>query len=153
VISPERLDPAGETRAAPGTGCWRRLEEHAIHDGSVRCPACPSPQPSPHLPVAIPLAASGGPPDTVGSAGEEDGSPPPSPAEVSAACRYVARIPDAAQQGYAQEYLAWALAGRPEGRQPRLRSYGLSLEAGMQLAATIKRGLGWTRPRPRRRRR
>ena len=89
----------------------------------------------------------------MGSAGRRDDSPLPSPAEVSAARRYVRRIPDAAQQGYAEEYLAWALAGKPEGCQPLLGRYGLSLAAGEHLAATIERLLGRTRPRPKRRRR
>ena len=89
----------------------------------------------------------------MGGAGGGDDSPLPSPAEVSAASRYVQRIPDAAQQGYAEEYLAWALAGKPEGRQPQLRCHGLSLAAGAQLAETIERLLGRIKPRPSRRRR
>jgi hypothetical protein len=123
-----------------------------IGDGRGRHLACPGPQRSARG-VAIRQATTEGPRNTVGGADGGDGPPPASPAEVSAARAYVQRIPDAVQQAYAQEYLAWALAGRPEGRQPLLGSYGLSLEAGEHLAATIERLLGRTRSRPRRRRR
>jgi hypothetical protein len=33
----------------------------------------------------------------------------------------VRRIPDAGQQGHAEEYLLWALAGKPEGCGPLVR--------------------------------
>ena len=157
MISPPRLDVAGEAPEGPAATdhCLRtgllaiRGDDRSYH---LRCLACSSSQDSPVCAIAIRLAQASTRHNPVGSASHDD-FPIPSPAQVSAAATYVGRIPDAAQQGYAEAYLAWALAGKPEGCQPLLGRYGLSLAAGEHLAATIERLLGRTRPRPKRRRR
>ena len=56
-------------------------------------------------------------------------------------------------QRYAEEYLVWTVAGKPEGCSPLLRCFGLSLTVGDHLAATIERLLGLAPVRPPRRKR
>ena len=139
-----------------GADCYLRMGFTSIErHGSgfhLHCLACSWSEDAPLCAIAIALARGHARQNPVGSAGHPD-SPLPTPAQVAAAANYVRRIPDAPQQGYAEEYLAWALAGKPEGRQPQLRCHGLSLAAGAQLAETIERLLGRIKPRPSRRRR
>jgi hypothetical protein len=118
----------------------------------LHCLACAWSEDAPVCAIAIALARAHARQNPVGSAGHPD-SPLPTPAQVAAAANYVRRIPDAAQQGYAEEYLVWTLAGKPERCSPLLRCFGLSLTVGEHLAATIERLLGLAPLRPARRKR
>jgi hypothetical protein len=142
--------------SSEGTDCYLRMGFTAIeHRGSgfhLHCLACSWSEDAPVCAIAIRLARAHARQNPVGSAGHPD-SPVASPAQVAAARNYVRRIPDLAQQAYAEEHLAWTLAGKPKGCHPLLRCFGLGLTAGEQLAATIERLLGLAPVRPSRRKR
>lgn len=160
--------PAGRMRG-PGAGpipaqpprrtqCYLRLGlvgiAAAAHDIPLHCLACAWSKHTPECVIAVQLAQGHASQHTVGSAGQ-DVDPVVSPAQEHAARTYVRRIPSVPQQGYAEEYLLWCLAGRPAGCEPRLGCYGLSLAAGEHLAGTVELLLSLppAKPRGRRRRR
>jgi len=68
----------------------------------LHCLACSWSEEAPVCAIAIALARGHARQNPVGSAGHRD-SPLPTPAQVAAAANYVRRIPDAPQQGYAEE--------------------------------------------------
>ena len=145
----EPPDHAREAESHPGMGC-----SIIERDGSgfrVRCPACSCSQ-APVDATATRLARSHTHHDLVGGGGDPI-AVGITCAQVAAARNYVGRISDSAQQGYAEEYLVWALLGKPQDSGPLMRCFGLSLAAGCQLAATVERLLGLTPTRPGRRRR
>ena len=156
MIAPQDLTPSREVAPPAGADCYLRMGFTAIerHGSGFRlhCLACSWSEDAPLCDIAIALARGHARQNPVGSAGHPD-SPPRSPAQVAAAANYVRRIPDAPQQAYAEQYLVWTLAGKPEGCSPLLRSFGLSLTVGGHLAATIERLLGLAPLRPSRRKR
>lgn len=154
--------PALAADAPPGDAAPPPCYLHAGSGGtdsgtgfSLRCVACSWSSPAPACAIAIRLAQAGHRQQPVDSALALPADLP-TPAQVTAARNYVRRIPDPAQQGYAEEHLVWCLMGRPEGSGPRLRTYGLSLAAGHHLQATVEAQLRLPPPPPppkRRRRR
>ena len=156
MIAPQDVAAAQEVAPSPAADCYLRMGFTAIErHGSgfhLHCLACSWSEDAPVCAIAIALARGHARQNPVGSAGHLN-LPAPSPAELAAAANYVRRIPDAPQQGYAEEYLVWTLAGKPERCSPLLRSFGLSLTVGGHLAATIERLLGIAPPRPPRRKR
>jgi hypothetical protein len=156
VIAPQDLATAQATAPSAGADCYLRMGFTAIErHGSgfhLHCLACSWSEDAPVCAIALALARAHARQNPVGSAGHPD-SPLPTPAQAAAAANYVRRIPDTAQQGYAEEYLVWTLAGKPDGCSPLLRCFGLSLTVGEHLAATIERLLGLARVRPPRRKR
>jgi hypothetical protein len=156
VIAHQNLktsDDLGHPREAechPGMRC--SVIELAGSGFRVHRLACSLSEETPLCANATCLARSHVQQNLVGSAGH----PIPvgiTSAQAAATRNYVRRIPDPAQQGYAEEYLVWALAGKPQGGGPLMRCFGLSLAAGCQLAATVERLLGLTPIWPGRRRR
>ena len=140
-----------ESRPPQRDDCYLRMGFTTIESQGpgfrLHCLACSWRDDAPVCAIAIELARTHGRQNPVGSAGHEQ-PPGVSPAQEAAATNYVRRIPSAAQQGYAEEYLLWCLAHRPSGCEPLLRSYGLSLTAGEHLRATIEAMLRLPPPAP-----
>ena len=156
MIAPQDLTASQAAARPAGADCYLRMGFTAIQrHGSgfhLHCLACSWSEDAPVCAIAIALARGHARQNPLGCAGHPD-SPLPTPAQVAAAANYVRRIPDEPQQGYAEEYLVWTLAGKPDGCSPLLRCFGLSLTVGEHLAATIERLLGLARVRPPRRKR
>ena len=139
----------------PPAQCYLRVGKVGTHAGTgftLRCLACSWSSRVPVCAIAIRLAQA-----DVGQQPVESAlavpADLPTPAQITAARNYLHRIPDTAQQDYAEEHLLWCLMGRPEGCGPRLRAYGLSLAAGHHLQATVEAQLRLPAPPPPRKRR
>lgn len=122
----------------------RPVRIHAYDECRGQCLACSWSSRTPVCAVAVALAQDQEPVDSALAFPAD----PPTPAQITAARNYVLRIPDAAQQGYAEHHLLWCLMGQPPGCGPSLRAYGLSLAAGAHLQATIDAQLRLPPPPP-----
>ena len=139
---PARTGDVAQADPPSGGDCYLRMGFTTIDRNPIgyrlHCLACSWSEDAPECAIAIHLARAHARQNPVGSAGHLL-APEVTPAQLAAARNYVRRIPMDAQQSYAEEYLLWALAGKPPGSAPLLRCFGLSLAAGEHLAATIER--------------
>lgn len=152
--SPALAEDLSTEDTAP-TQCYLRTGPVSTSAGTgftLRCLACSWSCQAPVCAIAIRLPQVEGGQQPVESALPVPADLP-TRGQITAARNYVRRIPDTAQQGYAEEYLLWCLMGRPEGCGPRLRTYGLSLAAGHHLQATVEAQLRLPAPPPPRKRR